>query len=142
MKKVFTILFIFQSLFTQNYRVAAQETAASSSQEYTGLWSGGCYHLVNGENKSSSMLWKIHKVDNTKKQIELTELMYNFDDTTEIENPLRKIYKGFTNDNGLQIELKIKRRKYSDCKTQCWFNGWIGNLEKQESKRYIYFLSR
>lgn len=111
LKKTCLILVSILMLAAISGECSAQKIAAIPSSDYTGLWFGGSAHLVNGKNQLSMFLWKIHKIDNVKREIELTELMKHFDDSTEIENPVRRVYKGFANKDGLEIELKTVDRK-------------------------------
>lgn len=72
---------------------------------YTGTWFGSVTTVVNGETKMNSFQWRIHKVDNVREIIELTDLSKLVLDAEPI-TPVRSAHKGGTSSKGLWIELK------------------------------------
>lgn len=102
---------MFQTLCVVKTKVFAQEKLTDTTKKYLGSWSGFCLPNVKGEKKMRSIFWTIHAIDNSKKQIELTEILNRFDTGNEIKNPKRKIYAGFVDKDGLQIELKTSNKK-------------------------------
>ena len=104
-----TLLTIFVLLFILLSSPAYSQTTTTKDADYfLGTWSGGISRIAteNGKMDMSSIMWRIHKVDATKNQIEMTEISYRASvyDTVSTEKP-RMIYTGTIENKCLHIKL-------------------------------------
>lgn len=82
-----------------------------SADSLTGTWAGSFTQLSdNSKNKhQNSFMWRIHKIDVAKQQVELTEIGNHFNDGSIIDNPKKLTYKGYIEDNCLVIEFNSQK---------------------------------
>lgn len=94
-------------LIVMNTTMAQQDIQTDTVSKFKGTWAGGSIKNYDKEvNKLlSHLVWRIHHIDNSKKEIELTEMGHKFSNAIEIEHPKRMIYKGHSDGDNLFIEL-------------------------------------
>lgn len=85
----------------------AQSTQPETSNKLQGTWFAALLGSFDGKEtkRSPLIIWRIHKVDNSKNQIELTEAGERFENAKDINNPKRMKYKGHADGDSLFIEL-------------------------------------
>lgn len=100
------IVFIAMGVFIVNTAIA-QSTQADTLSKFKGTWRGVIMQGFDGKDfKSvSPVFWRIHRIDNSKKKVQLTEIGQQFASVNEIETPKKKLYTGYT--QGGYLILKI-----------------------------------
>nr|WP_157247107.1 hypothetical protein [Pedobacter panaciterrae] len=104
------VVFIFVNLFL-THDALAQRNPEKVLNKFTGTWVGGVIKNFDGigPKKIISIAWRIHKIDNSRNQIELTEISPLFtDSTTEVGNPNKVILEG--HDDGEVLVLLVVDR--------------------------------
>jgi hypothetical protein len=89
-------------------QASAQGIAGDSLSNYTGIWTGFSFpDSSNLKPKSTAhLIWRIHRIDNIKNEIQITQTGQRFDNASEIENPKKEIYKMHFDTLGFLIELR------------------------------------
>jgi len=82
----------------------------SAADSLTGTWAGTFRQINdNSENRQNTFIWRIHKIDIARKQVELTEIGNHFNNGLKIDDPKKSTYRGFFEKNRLVIEFKGKK---------------------------------
>ena len=107
--------FIIAGFFIINTAMA-QSKQTDTLNKFTGTWLGVATKRLNENeiHRPYSITWRIHRIDNSKKQIELTEINQRFESYDEIKKPKRSIYNGYVDNETLSIEIRnpITKNKY------------------------------
>lgn len=94
----------------------AQKPMRDSLSNYTGIWMGFTFADTNTVKPKlqAPLLWRIHRIDTLKQEIELTQTGQRFDDASVIENPKKQIHKILVEPSGFSIELegRLPNSKY------------------------------
>ncbi|MGY4384486.1 hypothetical protein ACVWYN_001512 [Pedobacter sp. UYP24] len=61
-----------------------------------------------GLNRHAQLVWRIHRIDSIKSQVELTDMGQNFTDGVEIKKPIKLKYNGTSKDSTFVIEFENK----------------------------------
>ncbi|ETZ21829.1 hypothetical protein [Pedobacter sp. V48] len=85
----------------------AQSKQTDTLNKFTGTWGGIAIKRLNENeiHRPYSVTWRIHRIVNSKNQIELTEIGQRFESYEEIEKPKKAIYKGYIDKDSLFIEI-------------------------------------
>ena len=85
----------------------AQSKQTDTLNKFTGTWGGVAIKRLNESeiHRPYSIIWRIHRINNSKNQIELTEIGQRFESYEEIEKPKKAIYKGHIDKDTLSIEI-------------------------------------
>lgn len=77
-----------------------------------GTWAGSFNRLSdNVENRRQTpIIWRIHKIDMAKEQVELTEIGNQFSNGAIIDNPKKSTYRGLLEDSCLVIEFDKQKK--------------------------------
>lgn len=91
----------------------AQSKQTDTLNKFTGTWLGAASKRLNENkiNRPYSIIWRIHRIHNSKKQVELTEIGQRFESYEEIEKPKKAIYKGHIDKDTLSIEISNPKTK-------------------------------
>ncbi len=91
----------------------AQSKQTDTLNKFTGTWGGIVIKRLNENeiHKPYSIIWRIHRIVNSKNQIELTEIGQRFESYEEIKKPKKAIYKGHIDKNTLSIEISNSTTK-------------------------------
>lgn len=139
------VAIIVCTLFLITFECPGQQSVDSVGK-FTGLWFGTATSQVNGKNRASNIIWKIHHIDTAKQEIKMTELSESFEDSKDINEPSSKIYRGTAEDSVLHIQLK--RRNGSTIKLNLKLtnrDGYIlenSDTENSNKHEYAIFLGK
>lgn len=99
--------FMIACFFVVN-RTMAQNTQTDTLNKFTGTWVGVATKQRNENEiyRPYSVSWRIHRIDNSKNQIELTEIGQRFESYDEIKKTKRATYKGNVDKDSLFIEIR------------------------------------
>ncbi|NQX55769.1 hypothetical protein HQN86_19260 [Pedobacter panaciterrae] len=91
----------------------AQSKQTDTLNKFTGTWSGVATKRLNENEiyRPYSITWRIHHIDNSKNQIELTEIGQRFESYEEIKKPKKATYKGHIDKDTLSIEISNPKTK-------------------------------
>ena len=96
---LFLLIFIGKPVYSQT------TTTDTISNNIEGTWMGS-YSLIRkdaNDKASRPIYWRIHRVNNLKKEIEITEIGQAFDNGMEINDPKKLVYKGTYIDSTLVV---------------------------------------
>jgi hypothetical protein len=95
-------------LLISSHTAKSQATAKSAmSNNLLGTWLGIIVptNEKGADREPVKIVWRIHSIDNLKKQVELTDMRQRIFDGSEIENPKKSTYKGSYTDSVFVIEF-------------------------------------
>lgn len=99
-------VFIIACFFIAN-TTKAQSTQPDTLSKFTGTWLGATLPPLDGKDikRLSYIIWRIHHIDNSKNQIELTEIGERFESAIEVKKPMKMNYKGYADGDSLFVDL-------------------------------------
>lgn len=122
------LLLILSSILPSG--ASGQKTDSDTLSIFYGTWVGFT------EKKGPTLdplIWRIHKIDNDKKQIELTEIGYSLDGL-ELSKPKRSINQGTATKNALNITIVDSKGKPVELKLTIEYDGEIYSMSNSPNK--------
>jgi hypothetical protein len=106
-----SLLVVSLVLITQTAKSQTDSTKVLADS-LLGTWAGSFNRLSDyvENRRQTPIMWRIHKIDIGKKEIELTEIGQRLFDGSIIDNPEKSTYTGFFKDSCLVIEFDKQKK--------------------------------